>query len=61
MFIGGAVTSIKEAVSFIGGAVTSIKEAVTFIGEGDSAIGRSFKTAKVKVDNIRGVNKHNLK
>ena len=61
IFIGGAVTSIEEAVSFIEGAVTSIKEAVMFIGEGGSAVKRLFKTARVKVDNIRGVNKRNLK
>ena len=39
----------------------SIKEAVTFISKRGSVIKRSFKTAKVRVDNIRGVNKHNLK
>ena len=48
-------------MSFIGEAVISIKEAVTFVGEGGSAVGRSFKTARVKVDDVRGINKYNLK
>ena len=61
IFIKRAVTSIKGAILFIGGAVISIKKAVTFIGKGGLAIGRSFKIARVKVDNIRGVNKRNLK
>ena len=55
------MTSIKRAMSFIEGAITSIKEAVTFIGEGGLAVKRLFKTAGVKVNNIKGVNKHNLK
>ena len=54
-FIGGAVIFIKGAVIFIRGAVI-------FIGEGGSAIGRLFKTAKAKVvDNIKGVNKRDLR
>ena len=54
-FVGkGAVTSIKGAIIFIGGAVT-------FIGKRGSAIERSFKTARVGVNNIKGVNKCNLK
>ena len=61
MFVGGAVTSIKGAVSFIRGAVMSVEEAVTFIGEGGSAIKRSFETARVGVDDIKGVNKRNLR
>ena len=32
-----------------------------FIGKGGSAIKRSFKTAKIKVDNIKGVNKRDLR
>ena len=32
-----------------------------FIGKGGLVIEKSFKTAKVKVDNIKGVNKYNLK
>ena len=43
--------------TFIGGAVT-------FIGEGGSAIRRSFKAAKIGtgvVDNIKGVNKRDLR
>ena len=53
-FIGGAVTFVEGAVTFIGGAVT-------FIGKGGSAIGRSFKTAGVRVGDIKGVNKRNLR
>ena len=55
-----AVTFI-EAVMFVGGAVTSVEEAVTFIDEGGSAVGRSFETARVKVDDVKGVDKYNLK
>ena len=61
IFIRGAVMSIKGAILFIGGAIISIKKTVMFIGEGGSAVGRLFKTARVKVDNVRGVNKYNLK
>ena len=63
VFIEGAVAFIGKggAVIFIGGAVTSIKEAVAFIGEGGSAIGKSFKITRVRIDNIKGVNKYNLK
>ena len=61
MFVGGAVTSVEGAVSFVGGAVTSVEKAVTFVGEGGSAVGRSFETAGVGVDDVRGVNKCNLK
>ena len=45
---------------FVEGAVTFIEGAVTFIGEGGSAIGGSFKTAGVRVDNVR-VNKRDLR
>ena len=47
-------------MAFIGGAVTFIEGAVTFIGKGGSAIGGSFKTARVRVDNVR-VNKRDLR
>jgi hypothetical protein len=68
-FIGGAVTFIEGAVTFIGeGAVTSVEGAVTFIGgavtsvgEGSLAVGRSFKTAGVRIGNVKGVNKCNLR
>ena len=54
-FVGeGAVTSVE-------GAVTSIGGAVTFVGKGGSAIGRLFKAARVRVGNIKGVNKRNLR
>ena len=32
-----------------------------FIGKGGLAIIKLFKTAKVKIDKIKGVNKYNLK
>jgi len=67
-FIGGAVTSVEGAVTFIEGAVTSIEGAVTFIGgavtsigEESSAVGRLFKTAGVRVSNVKGVNKRDLR
>ena len=68
-FVGGAVTFIEGAITFIGeGAVTSVEGAITFvggvvtsIGEGGLAIGRSFKIARVGVDDIKGVNKRNLR
>ena len=47
--------------AFIKRAVIFIKGAVIFIGKGGSAIGRLFKTARVKINNIKGVNKCNLK
>jgi len=47
-------------VAFIGGAVTFIEGAVTFVGEGGSAIGGSFKTAGVRVDDVK-VNKRDLR
>jgi len=55
-----AVAFIEGAIAFIGGAVTFIEGAVTFVGEGGSAIGGSFKTAGVGVDNV-GVNKRDLR
>ena len=56
MSIRGAVISIKGAVISIGGAVISINKESLFIGRG------LFKIAKVRVvDNIKGVNKYNLK
>ena len=68
-FVGGAVTFEEGTVTFVGeGAVTSVEEAVTFVGgavtsvgEGSSAVGRSFKTARVRVGNVKGVNKRNLR
>jgi len=62
-FIGGAITFVGGAVTFIKGAVTFVEGAVTFIGEGGSAVGGgSFKIARVRVvDNVKGVNKRNLK
>ena len=50
-------------MTFIGGAVTFVEGAITFVGEGGSAIGGgSFKAARVRVvDNVRGVNKRNLR
>jgi len=47
-------------VAFVGGAVTFVEGAVTFVGEGGLAIGGSFKTARVGVDNV-GVNKRDLR
>ena len=41
--------------------MTFINRAVTFIGKGSLAIGRSFKTAKVGVDDVEGVNKRDLR
>ena len=61
-FVGGAVTFIEGAVIFIDeGAITSIEGAVTSIGKGGSAVGKSFEITRVKVDDIKGVNKHNLR
>ena len=47
-------------MAFVGGAVTFVEGAVTFVGEGGLAIGGSFKTARVGVDNV-GVNKRDLR
>jgi len=57
------VTFVGGAVTFIEGAVTFVEGAVTFIGEGGSAVGGGlFKTARVGVvDNVKGVNKRNLR
>ena len=67
-FIGGAVTFVEGAVTSVGGAVTSIEGAVTFvggavtsIGEESSAVGRLFKTAGVRVGDVKGVNKRDLR
>ena len=59
-FIGGAVIFIKGAVIFIEGAVIFIEGAIIFIGKGGLAVGRLFKIAKVRVNNIKGVNKCDL-
>jgi hypothetical protein len=48
-------------VAFVGGAVTFIEGAVAFIGEGGLAVGRLFKTAGVGVDDVKGVNKRDLR
>jgi len=48
-------------VAFVGGAVMFVRGAVIFIGKGGSAVGRSFKTARVGVGNIKGVNKRDLR
>jgi len=60
-FIGEAVTFVERAVAFVGGAVTFIRGAVTFIGEGGSAVGRLFETARVRVGDVKGVNKRDLR
>jgi len=59
-FIGGAVTFVGGAATFVGGAVTFIEGAVTFVGEEGSAVGGSFKTARVGVDDV-GVNERDLR
>jgi len=56
-----ALASIEGAIIFIEGAVTSVGGAVTFIGKGGSAVGRSFKTARVRVGAVKGVNKRDLR
>ena len=53
-FIGKAITFIERAVMFIGGAMT-------FIDKGGSAVRRLFKIARVRVYNVKGVNKRNLR
>jgi len=60
-FIEEAVTFIERAIAFIGGAVTFIRGAVTFIDKGGSAVGRLFKTARVRVGDVKGVNKRDLR
>ena len=49
------------AVAFVKGDVIFIEGAVMFIGKGGSVVERLFKTAGVKVGDIKGVNKHNLR
>jgi len=56
-----ALASVEGAITFIEGAVTSVGGAVTFVGKGGLAIGRSFKTARVGVDAVKGVNKRDLR
>ena len=46
---------------FIKKAITFIKKAVTFISEKGLAIKKLFKIAKIRVNNIKGFNKYNLK
>jgi len=61
MFVGKAVIFVERAVAFIGGAVTFVRGAVTFVGKGGSAVGRSFKIARVRVGDVKGVNKRDLR
>jgi len=60
-FIGEAVTFVERAMAFVGGAVTFVRGAVTFIGKGGLAVGRSFKTARVRVGDVKGVNERDLR
>ena len=48
-------------MTFVEGAATFIGGAVTFVGEGGLAIGRLFKTAGVRVGDVKGVNKRDLR
>ena len=48
-------------MTFIEKAVIFVERAVIFINKGGLVIGKSFKTARVKADDIKGVNKYNLK
>ena len=41
--------------------MTFIGRAVTFIGKGGSAVGMLFKTAGVRVGDVKGVNKRDLR
>ena len=41
--------------------MTFVEGAVTFVGEGGSAIGRLFETGRVRVDDVKGVNKRGLR
>ena len=60
--VGGAVTSVGEgAVTSVEGAVTFVGGAVTSVGEESLAVGRLFKTARVRVGEVKGVNKRNLR
>ena len=56
-----AITFIGGAVTFVGGAVTFVGGAVTFVGKGGSAVERLFKTAGVRVGDVKGVNKRDLR
>ena len=60
-FVEGAVTFVGGAVTFIRGAVTFVGGVVTSVGEGSSAVERSFETAGVRVGDVKGVNKRNLR
>ena len=60
-FIEGAITFIGEAVTFVEGAVMFVEGAIVFVGEGGSAVGRLFKIARVRVGDVKGVNKRNLR
>jgi len=48
-------------MTFVGGAVTFVGGAVTFVGEGGSAVGRLFKTAGVRVGDVKGVDERDLR
>ena len=60
-FVEGAVTFIVGAITFIKGAVAFIGGTATFVDKGGLAVGRLFKTARVRVGNVKGVNKRNLR
>ena len=47
--------------AFVKRAVIFIKGAVIFIGKKGLAVERLFKITRVKVDNIKGVNKRDLR
>jgi hypothetical protein len=55
------VTFVEGAVTFVEGAVTFVGGAATFVGEGGLAVGRLFKIAGVRVGDVKGVNKRNLR
>jgi hypothetical protein len=48
-------------VTFVEGAVIFVGGAVVFVGEGGSAVGRLFKIAGVRVGDVKGVNKRDLR
>ena len=61
MFIEKAVIFIKEAITSVKGAVMSIGGTIMFVSKGGLAVGRLFKIVRVRVSDIKGVNKYNLK
>ena len=60
-FVGGAATFVEGAVTSVEGAVTFVGGAVTSVGEGSLAVGRLFKIARVRVGDVKGVNKRDLR